>query len=1222
QLRLQQTHERIAQHALRANAHSSLTALAPGQCLGVLPGLTRLEQRAQGRWLVLAVQAQGDRVQPYRNQFQAQPEATPYRPEWDTPLPEMAGHTQARLDTTDAANPYARVDGHGRYLAWHYFEHQRSQNGLGSAPIRLARDYAGPTYGQHFPVHAGVEAITGYVHGDPDRPVLLGVVHDSRNPNPVTAANASRHVLRTWANNKFRLEDKGGQTHVKISCEYGLSQLNLGHLVNQDRQQRGAGFELRTEHEGVLRAQKGWLLSTDATDVRSAPHHDPTGPGAQTHNAPLQDHLKAIRPWADNRAKAASQVGLEAASSLQGSDQLQKSLVGHKAPLQAWSSPVGIALSARKNLLLASEQTQGIYAQAAINLTSAAGLSLSAKKGVRIHAESGGLQQIVSEGDYTVHVQNGDLEVLAKQDVKFESKSGVIRLQTQGGQYFVEVGPKGLRIKAQQVINKAGVKVDYTGGAWSGQPSTSAGGAEGLGYFGVMKVKDTLLGEFKSSYAFEQLQAFARELDEPLFVLAMAPVFGHDIAPAAYKNLHRQIKEGSLKKPKYEVIYGSDARFDANTQTIEVGQDLARRAAQGESAAQWLLLNRLLQAFGEHVEFLLRQGSQGAPQEAERQDFYQLCQLDLEAGDSTSYGEFMGEGGGPLKVLHAPLQQALSQSKRADERAVQTRADALDNARFHDGVYRPERDGAATLIPVFDAQLNDGALPKGMFNHGSIEAAGLGRADFSQAQIAMVYYGNWLRDMSQLLADGLMLAPGRKPGFIKGSFTPEGLLSRDALTEVLVAFGEMRFTKRLLDAEAPAPYHDFIRFIPERLPQYQSRVGVYRPEEHIDNPAGLPEKYPTHYPTDWLVALPYPKSALGINPKTHLRNYIDTSTDAQHPSAVAYMCVQLQLAASLGSTPLGLMHLGNALHVLEDFYAHTNFIELLLRKLGHKEVICWVPPKPNLTDMPVTTGVFETIDALFSTGYKLADILFPMSDDAKRNSQRKIDGMPLSDWVQVRFLQGMGYPTIAKTLRWYSQIKTWVEEKGEGLVPEAVSKAYKQIKKLAYGIVNAGIKTTAQTLVRDEQKQNFDHATSIDPTHTLIAKDDMGHPLHELAASLAIEAIKDVGLIMRKVWAKSATSNELLVAASSYFVHPTLSMRFDALAKDWAGAHPQKLRQLTDHTFMKDRAKNPTHGDSAGDSHLPNPKPGNKLLEAQWNYATEHFAQLFDGADDLDQRMG
>ncbi|MDC8784253.1 DUF2345 domain-containing protein, partial [Roseateles koreensis] len=291
---------------------------------------------------------------------------------------------------------------------------------------------------------------------------------------------------------------------------------------------------------------------------RSAPHHDPTGPGAQTHNAPLQDHLKAIRPWADNRAKAASQVGLEAASSLQGSDQLQKSLVGHKAPLQAWSSPVGIALSARKNLILASEQTQGIYAQAAINLTSAAGLSLSAKKGVRIHAESGGLKQIVSEGDYTVHVQNGDLEVLAKQDVKFESKSGVIRLQTQGGQYFVEVGPKGLRIKAQQVINKAGVKVDYTGGAWSGQPSTSAGGAEGLGYFGVMKVKDLAAGFVLTNDQGVILagQAYTLTTKDGRHIEGMTNEHGHTDLPAGDLATDLEVTLGHMSQNKGDAQHG------------------------------------------------------------------------------------------------------------------------------------------------------------------------------------------------------------------------------------------------------------------------------------------------------------------------------------------------------------------------------------------------------------------------------------------------------------------------------------------------------------------------------------------------------------------------------------------------------------------------------------------------------------------------------------------
>lgn len=474
QLRLAHTRERFAQHALRASAASSLSALAPGQCIGILAGPTPMEQRAQGRWLILSVRAQGDRQQPYSNQFTAQPEATPYRPEWDTPLPEMAGFTHMRLDTTEAANPYPRLDGHGRYLAWHYFEHQQSPNGLGSAPIRLARDYAGPTYGQHFPVHAGVEALAGYVQGDPDRPVLLGVVHDSRNPNHVTAANASRHVLRTWANNKFRLEDKAGQTHIKLSCEYGLTQINLGHLVNQERKPRGQGFELRTEHEGALRAQKGWLLTTDASDVRAEPQHDLTGLGAQMHNEPLQQHLKTIRPWADNRAKAAGQVGLEQASSLKKADQLQEQLIQHKAPLQAWSSPAGIALSARKNLIFASEQDQGFYAQGAVNLTSAAGLAITAKKGIRIHAESGGLKQVVSDGDYTVHVQDGNLEVLAKQELMLESKGGVVRLQTAGGANFVEVGPSGLRIKATQVIHQAGGKVDYTGGAVSGQPGATA----------------------------------------------------------------------------------------------------------------------------------------------------------------------------------------------------------------------------------------------------------------------------------------------------------------------------------------------------------------------------------------------------------------------------------------------------------------------------------------------------------------------------------------------------------------------------------------------------------------------------------------------------------------------------------------------------------------------------------------------------------------------------
>jgi hypothetical protein len=34
--------------------------------------------------------------------------------------------------------------------------------------------------------------------------------------------------------------------------------------------------------------------------------------------------------------------------------------------------------------------------------------------------------------------------------------------------------------------------------------------------------------------------------------------------------------------------------------------------------------------------------------------------------------------------------------------------------------------------------------------------------------------------------------------------------------------------------------------------------------------------------------------------------------------------------------------LGQGLHTLEDFTAHSNWVEIALRKLGHKEVFCHV----------------------------------------------------------------------------------------------------------------------------------------------------------------------------------------------------------------------------------------------------------------------------------------
>ncbi|MBD9518251.1 type VI secretion system Vgr family protein, partial [Pseudomonas sp. PDM22] len=82
---------------------------------------------------------------------------------------------------------------------------------------------------------------------------------------------------------KLRLDDSRGKEHIKLSTEYsGKSQLNLGHLVDAQRQQRGEGFELRTDGWGVVRAGKGLFISADAQ------------PGAQGKTLDMQAAVREL----------------------------------------------------------------------------------------------------------------------------------------------------------------------------------------------------------------------------------------------------------------------------------------------------------------------------------------------------------------------------------------------------------------------------------------------------------------------------------------------------------------------------------------------------------------------------------------------------------------------------------------------------------------------------------------------------------------------------------------------------------------------------------------------------------------------------------------------------------------------------------------------------------------------------------------------------------------
>lgn len=133
----------------------------------------------------------------------------------------MAGTLPARVTSTVKNDIYAHIDKDGRYRVNLDFDRDTWKPGYESLWVRQSRPYAGDTYGLHLPLLAGTEVSIAFEEGNPDRPYIAGVKHDSAHTDHVTIQNYKRNVLRTPANNKIRLDDERGKEHIKVSTEYG-----------------------------------------------------------------------------------------------------------------------------------------------------------------------------------------------------------------------------------------------------------------------------------------------------------------------------------------------------------------------------------------------------------------------------------------------------------------------------------------------------------------------------------------------------------------------------------------------------------------------------------------------------------------------------------------------------------------------------------------------------------------------------------------------------------------------------------------------------------------------------------------------------------------------------------------------------------------------------------------------------------------------------------------
>ncbi|KAK9317796.1 heterokaryon incompatibility protein Het-C-domain-containing protein [Lipomyces starkeyi] len=246
------------------------------------------------------------------------------------------------------------------------------------------------------------------------------------------------------------------------------------------------------------------------------------------------------------------------------------------------------------------------------------------------------------------------------------------------------------------------------------------------------------------------------------------------------------------------------------------------------------------------------------------------------------------------------------------------------------------------------------------FRHGDIEdtlatvimsAGGLiskltGGKKFNDISIKRVYFGNWLRDYSQAVDVGTL---SRGVGL-------------DTIRVVIWVLSFLAFG-----------------YATEEFEVTNERLGVYRPEEHIDNPKDYADNQDARK-YDPRLRGPVDPQELEIDPHTGMKNYIANdrggwSTSSQYIRSSLQQSIHCgRLYSSSGNKAdhyESFRLLGQALHCLEDFSAHSNYVELTLRELGYENVFPHVGTQTSINlngkrVYPLITGTFGSLDFLHS----------------------------------------------------------------------------------------------------------------------------------------------------------------------------------------------------------------------------------------------------------------
>ncbi|WP_332604642.1 type VI secretion system Vgr family protein [Acinetobacter sp. ESBL14] len=430
-----------------------------------------------------------------------------------------------------------------------------NDNDTDSAWVDVLTPWAGEGYGARFLPRIGEIVVIDFFDGNIDRPFVVGRIHEGQRsptkfdqvgklPDTKKLAGIKSKEVQGEGFNQLRFDDTTGQISAQLQSSHAASQLNLGKLSHPkdkaESEDRGEGFELRTDQWGAVRAGDGLLLSTYKQDQAQGEHLD-----AQVAKQQLEGN--------QNNAKALSEVAknqqtdeIESLDQLKEfAEEIESDIAKFNKAMLLLSSPAGIGLSSNEDIHLSADGQINQFAGDSINLSTQKNLVAHVSGKASLFAAQNGIKQVAAKGKFEVQAQGDGMDLLAKQGIQITSTEDRIEITS----------PKEI------VITAGGSQIKLNGSGIF--PVTS-------GKFEVKAGQHLFVGGAKSNYILPELPniqyAYSNKLD--VFNLFKQS----ELKNIEYSILHYngKVKKGTLdqygrtdrirshEKEKVKILIGGD----------------------------------------------------------------------------------------------------------------------------------------------------------------------------------------------------------------------------------------------------------------------------------------------------------------------------------------------------------------------------------------------------------------------------------------------------------------------------------------------------------------------------------------------------------------------------------------------------------------------------------------------------------------------------------------